>query len=88
LPRPTTKDTALFLKTGGIAYNIRKKSLGSQPRALLQIKSNHSGRVAANEIKAKMSAMFGRPALSDEDARVSPDGFNLDDIPRFYREPK
>jgi hypothetical protein len=28
----------------------------------------------------KMNAMFGRPALSDEDAHVSPEGFNLDDI--------
>jgi hypothetical protein len=28
----------------------------------------------------KMNAKFGRPALSDEDAHVSPDGFNLDDI--------
>jgi hypothetical protein len=28
----------------------------------------------------RMNARFGRPAPSDEDARVSPDGFNLDDI--------
>jgi hypothetical protein len=28
----------------------------------------------------KMNAGFGRPALSDEDAHVSPYGFNLDDI--------
>jgi hypothetical protein len=28
----------------------------------------------------KMNARFGRPALSAEDAHVSPDGFNVDDI--------
>jgi hypothetical protein len=27
-----------------------------------------------------MNARFGRPALSAEDAHVSPDGFNVDDI--------
>jgi hypothetical protein len=36
----------------------------------------------------KMNAKFGRPALSDEDAHVSSDGFKLDDILRREDERK